>query len=45
MTPENLSRSFSLLKKHGVRTVSRGVVIEDRPALIKYARPTPLIDG
>jgi CRP/FNR family transcriptional activator FtrB len=45
MTPENLSRSFSLLKKHGIRTVSRVVVIEDRPALIRYAHPTPLIDG
>jgi CRP/FNR family transcriptional activator FtrB len=45
MTPENLSRSFSLLKKHGVRTVRHGVVIEDRSALTRYAHPTPLIDG
>lgn len=45
MTPENLSRSFSQLKKHGIRNASRGVVIEDRAALIKYSRPTPLIDG
>jgi CRP/FNR family transcriptional activator FtrB len=45
MTPENLSRSFSQLKKHGIRSASRGVVIEDRAALVKYSRPTPLIDG
>ncbi|MGV3635069.1 MAG: helix-turn-helix domain-containing protein [Pseudorhodoplanes sp.] len=45
MTPENLSRSFSQLKQHGIRSTHRGVVIEDRPALIEYSRPTPLIDG
>lgn len=45
MTPENLSRSFSQLKEHGVRSANRGVVIEDRLALERYCRPTPLIDG
>jgi CRP/FNR family transcriptional activator FtrB len=45
MTPENLSRSFAQLKKHGIRSASRGVVIEDRSALEHYSRPTPLIDG
>jgi CRP/FNR family transcriptional activator FtrB len=45
MTPENLSRSFSQLKKHGIRSANRGVVIEDRSALEQFSRPTPLIDG
>jgi CRP/FNR family transcriptional activator FtrB len=45
MTPENLSRSFSNLSKHGIRNGNRGVVIEDRSALVKYSHPTPLIDG
>lgn len=45
MTPENLSRSFSNLSKHGVRNGNRGVVIENRSALIEYSCPTPLIDG
>ncbi len=45
MTPENLSRSFSNLSKHGIRSGNRGVVIEDRSALIEYSCPTPLIDG
>jgi CRP/FNR family transcriptional activator FtrB len=45
MTPENLSRSFSNLSKHGIRSGNRGVVIEDRSALIDYSCPTPLIDG
>lgn len=45
MTPENLSRSFSNLSKHGIRSGNRGIVIEDRSALIEYSCPTPLIDG
>lgn len=45
MTPENLSRSFSNLSKHGIRNSNRGVVIEDRSALIAFSCPTPLIDG
>lgn len=45
MTPENLSRSFSHLSKHGIRNGNRSVVIEDRSALIEYSHPTPLIDG
>lgn len=45
MTPENLSRSFSNLSKHGIRNSNRGVVIEDRSALIMFSCPTPLIDG
>lgn len=45
MTPENLSRNLSLLAKHGVRSTSRGLTIEDRDGLQSYAQPTPLIDG
>jgi CRP/FNR family transcriptional activator FtrB len=45
MTPENLSRNLSLLAKHGVRSASRGLTIEDRDVLQSYAQPTPLIDG
>jgi CRP/FNR family transcriptional activator FtrB len=45
MTPENLSRSFSTLSKHGIRNGTRGVIIEDRSELVKYSCPTPLIDG
>jgi CRP/FNR family transcriptional activator FtrB len=45
MTPENLSRSFSFLAEHGVRSNSRSITIEDRAVLKSYAQPTPLIDG
>ncbi|MGD9921777.1 MAG: cyclic nucleotide-binding domain-containing protein [Pseudorhodoplanes sp.] len=45
MTPENLSRSFSVLTQHGVRSLGRGLTIEDRDVLRSYAQPTPLIDG
>jgi CRP/FNR family transcriptional regulator, transcriptional activator FtrB len=45
MTPENLSRSFSNLSKYGIRNGNRGIVIEDRSALIQFSCPTPLIDG
>ena len=45
MTPENLSRSFSQLKKYGVRSTNCGLAIEDRDVLRSYAQPTPLIDG
>lgn len=45
MTPENLSRNFSLLGKHGIRSHGREIIIEDRPALLAFAHPTVLIDG
>lgn len=45
MTPENLSRSFSQLAKHGVRTSGRDIVIDDPSALRQFASPDPLIDG
>lgn len=45
MTPENLSRNFSLLAKHGIASRGREIVIEDRSALSAFAQPTLLIDG
>ena len=44
MTPENLSRSFSGLNKHGVRVQGPTVHIDDWDALEKFAQPNPLID-
>ena len=40
--PETATSSFN---SHGIRSASRGVVIEDRQALVSYCHPTPLIDG
>jgi CRP/FNR family transcriptional activator FtrB len=45
MTPENLSRSFAGLTAHGVTGGGREIVISDREALRRRARPDPLIDG
>lgn len=45
MTPENLSRNFSLLGRHGIRSQGREVIIEDRSALMAFAQPSSLIDG
>ncbi|NWG23420.1 MAG: cyclic nucleotide-binding domain-containing protein [Pseudorhodoplanes sp.] len=45
MTPENLSRNFSLLGKHGIRNHGREIIIEDRTALMAFAQPSLLIDG
>jgi CRP/FNR family transcriptional activator FtrB len=45
MSPENLSRNLSLLAKHGVRSSSRGLTIENVAELRSFAQPTPLIDG
>ncbi|MFZ5693932.1 MAG: cyclic nucleotide-binding domain-containing protein [Pseudomonadota bacterium] len=45
MTPENLSRSFSQLRKHGIRNAPGCVVIENRAALEQFCHPSPLIDG
>jgi CRP/FNR family transcriptional regulator, transcriptional activator FtrB len=44
MTPENLSRTFSLLKENGVQIDGRKVVISDVEQLRAIARPTSLID-
>ncbi len=45
MSPENLSRNLALLSEHGIRSSARDIVIEDRPALKRFAKPNPLIDG
>jgi CRP/FNR family transcriptional activator FtrB len=44
MTPENLSRSFSALGSHGVRTEGRAIVIKDREKLKRMAQEDPLIE-
>jgi CRP/FNR family transcriptional regulator, transcriptional activator FtrB len=45
MTPENLSRSLADLSAHGVAGRGREIIISDREALRRRARPDPLIDG
>ncbi|MGP0093148.1 MAG: helix-turn-helix domain-containing protein [Xanthobacteraceae bacterium] len=45
MTPENLSRNFMALAKHGVASHGRKIVITDRAALERCAKPDVLIDG
>lgn len=45
MTPENLSRNFNLLAQHGVSSIGRGIAIENRSALVNFAKPNALIDG
>lgn len=45
MTAENLSRNLAELKNHGVSSVGRDIVIDDRAALQRFARPNELIDG
>jgi CRP/FNR family transcriptional activator FtrB len=45
MTPENLSRNFMQLGKHGIRNDGRDIIIEDRSALMAFAQPSSLIDG
>ncbi|MDZ5649848.1 cyclic nucleotide-binding domain-containing protein [Nitrospirillum sp. BR 11828] len=44
MTPENLSRGFATLRAHGVVVSGSDIEITHRDALIRYARPDPLID-
>jgi CRP/FNR family transcriptional activator FtrB len=45
MTPENLSRNLSHLAAYGVAGSGRNIVIADRDALQRWAKPNPLIDG
>lgn len=45
MTPENLSRNLAALAAYGVTGSGREIVIADRDALARWARPNPLIDG
>lgn len=44
MTPENLSRAFAVVRKHGVSTEGAHIRITDRAALVRFACPSPLID-
>lgn len=44
MTPENLSRAFGVLAKHGVSVDGTTLVIADREALEAFARPDPVLD-
>jgi len=45
MTPESLSRNLSSLSGHGLSCRGRDIVITDRVALQRLARPHRLIDG
>lgn len=45
MTPENLSRSFAALQKHGVTVQGSVVSLSNITALELLARPDPLIDN
>ena len=45
MTPENLSRNLASLVAHGVSGSGREIVITDRAALQRCAKPDPMIDG
>ncbi len=45
MTPENLSRNLASLAAHGVSGSGREILIADREALQRWAKPNPLIDG
>jgi CRP/FNR family transcriptional activator FtrB len=45
MTPENLSRNLTSLTSYGVKGSGREIIISDRLALERQAKPTPLIDG
>lgn len=42
MTPENLSRAFSILATHGVRVNGGKITIIDRDALCEFSRPDPI---
>jgi len=44
MTPENLSRNFATLTRHGVEVRGRTIRVVDEQALMGLARPDPLID-
>jgi CRP/FNR family transcriptional activator FtrB len=45
MTPENLSRAFAALRKHGVSVNGAAVTIANAAALHALAKPDPLIDN
>lgn len=45
MTPENLSRAFGALGKHGVVVEGANIIIEDGAALEAFARPDTFLDS
>jgi CRP/FNR family transcriptional activator FtrB len=45
MTPENLSRAFAALQKHGVSVNGSEVILQDLRELERLAKPDPLIDN
>lgn len=44
MTPENLSRAFKGLQPYGVTVEGSRIRIDDMADLVRFARPSPLID-
>ena len=44
MTPENLSRTFTVLTVHGVTSKDQSIFITDRKKLQTLAKPDPLIE-
>ncbi|HHZ07885.1 MAG TPA: helix-turn-helix domain-containing protein [Rhizobiales bacterium] len=44
MTPENLSRAFKGLQPYGLAVDGARVTITDQAELLRFARPSPLID-
>lgn len=44
MTPENLSRAFKGLEPYGVRVDGNHIKITDAEELMRFAKPSPLID-
>jgi len=44
MTPENLSRNFAQLSRHGVAVNGREVVVRNPDRLTAFANPTQSID-
>lgn len=44
MTPENLSRAFAGLRKHGVSVDGQRIHVKDADALLDFAKPSDLID-
>jgi CRP/FNR family transcriptional activator FtrB len=45
MTPENLSRAFKGLQPYGIEVNGNQIIVTDRDELLRFARPTPLIDN
>lgn len=45
MTPENLSRAFTILADYGVAVNGREITISRPVVLERLAKPDPLMDG